>query len=158
MVVFPTNHIERYVGIRLRCFFDDNCLLLFCTRLPCVFHFVYDKQDKHFPTLHMAENDSFYYCDCSKYCKRRKKVSSTTWYAHKRYRDAMATTFGAFEAFEAGTSLAARQPEAGKQQSHDLVHHKPSHKKRKRGLPDQQHLPSDEIEVKFCIKPAPRSY
>jgi hypothetical protein len=133
-------------------------LLLFCTCSRCVLHFVYDKQDKHFPTPHMAENDGFYYCDCSKYCKRRKKVSSTTWYAHKRYHDAMATTFGDFEASKAGTSFAARQPEAGKQQSRDLVHHKPSQKKRKLGLLDQHQVPNDEIEVNFCLGPAPRSY
>jgi hypothetical protein len=62
----------------------------------------------------MADNDRIFYCNCSKYCKRRKPVSSSTWYNHEKYRDNVMATFGAFEATAgAGTSSAvpARQLE-----------------------------------------------
>lgn len=59
----------------------------------------------------MAENDGFYYCNCSKYCKRRKKVSSSTWYAHGQYRGSDTTNFRDFEAAASAGAPSARQHE-----------------------------------------------
>ena len=76
----------------------------------------------------MAEQDGFFYCDCSKYCKRCKKVFSTTWYDHARHRDTVMTAFSAFEAAQTATS-AAGQPFAQPDLHH--VHGEPLPKKRK---------------------------
>src|SRR5882762_6483468 len=69
----------------------------------------------------MADNDGIFYCNCSKYCKRRKPVSSSTWYNHGKYRDNVTATFGAFEATAgAGTysDVPARQLEQPQQRTY----------------------------------------
>jgi hypothetical protein len=46
--------------------------------------------------LTMAKSDDKFYCDCSKYCKRRKQVSAATWYNHTEHCGAVMMTFAAF--------------------------------------------------------------
>lgn len=62
------------------------------------------------PVSDMAENDGIFYCDCPRYCKTRKRVSSSTWYNHKKYRDNVTIPFGAFEA-AAGAAPPLEQPQ-----------------------------------------------
>ena len=94
----------------------------------------------------MAENDGFYYCDCARHCKKRKKVSSATWYNHAQYRDAVTRTFGAFEAAVAGISAAPNQPQP---QARPLAPRK--QKKRRLNRRDEPHAMevSGENEVNF---------
>jgi hypothetical protein len=96
----------------------------------------------------MTENDGFYYCDCPRHCKKRKKVSSATWYNHAKYRNTITTTFSAFEAETAGTSSAPRLP-AEQPQPH--IHPVPPKKKRRLNRVDKHDTgeASGQNEVNF---------
>jgi hypothetical protein len=54
--------------------------------------------------LTIAESDDKCYCDCSKYCKRRKQVSSATWYNYTEHRGAVMMTF-AFASADTSSSI-----------------------------------------------------
>ncbi len=49
-------------------------------------------------TAAMAGPDGQYYCDCPRYCKQRKAVSRSTYFAHAKYRTNLTTTFDAYRA------------------------------------------------------------
>jgi hypothetical protein len=87
----------------------------------------------------MAENDGFYYCDCPRHCKKRKKVSCATWYGHAKHRDTVTKTFSAFEEELAGPSKSATagQPVAEQPQLHTRPISRPPQIQRQPNKPDE---------------------
>ncbi len=46
----------------------------------------------------MADADGRFRCDCEKYCKEKKAVSRSTYFAHAKYRKSNIADFNAFRA------------------------------------------------------------
>ncbi|KAF8572608.1 hypothetical protein K439DRAFT_1378077, partial [Ramaria rubella] len=53
----------------------------------------------------MPASDGGYYCNCTKHCKRYKKVSRSTWFEHKKYHNQIPDLPGTSEATANSRSL-----------------------------------------------------
>ncbi len=46
----------------------------------------------------MSNTESQYFCDCPRFCKQKKAVSRSTFFAHAKYRTTLTTDFNSFRA------------------------------------------------------------
>jgi hypothetical protein len=105
------------------------------------------------PVSDMAENDGIFYCDCPRYCKTRKRVSSSTWYNHKKYRDNVTIPFGAFEAAAgAGTSAVPAAPPLEQPQLYAETSGRPLRKRQRQNGPESNaNVASANQEVNIIL-------